>query len=71
MQHIIGISRQQLRFSNLEDTIRPDNQMRYIDAFVEYVDRSKLNFAVKTLNTETPLVILSKLYDNSISVDGM
>ena len=66
MQHIIGISRQQVRFSSLEDTISPDNQVRFIVAFVEYVDRSKLNFAVKTLNTKTPLVILSKLYDNSI-----
>jgi hypothetical protein len=38
MQHIIGISRQQLCFSSLEDTISPDNQVRFIDAFVEYVD---------------------------------
>ena len=51
MQHIIGISRQQVRFSSLEDTISPDNQVRFIDAFVEYINRSKLNFAVKTLKT--------------------
>jgi hypothetical protein len=38
MQHIIGISRQQVRFSSLEDTISPDNQVRFIDAFVESID---------------------------------
>ena len=52
MQHITGISRQQMRFSSLEDTISPDNQVRFIDAFVEYIDLSKLDFAVKTLKTE-------------------
>ena len=59
MQHISGISRQQLRFSSLEDTISPDNQVRFIDAYVEYVDTSKLNFTLKTLKTKTPLFILS------------
>ena len=49
MQHITGISRQQMHFSSLEDTISPDNQVRFIDAFVEYIDLSKLDFAVKTL----------------------
>ncbi len=59
MQHITDISHQQLRFSSLEDTISPDNQVRFIDAFVEYVDHSKLNFAAKTLKTKSPLDILS------------
>ena len=52
MQRIIGISRKQLRFSSLEDTISLDNQVRFIDAFVESIDLSKLGFAVKTLKTE-------------------
>jgi hypothetical protein len=47
MQHITGISRQQMHFSSLEDTISPDNQVRFIDAFVEYIDLSKLDFAGK------------------------
>ena len=51
MQYITSISRQQLRFSSLEDTISPDNQVRFIDAFVEYVDLSKGDFAVKKLKT--------------------
>ena len=59
MQYITGIPLQQLRFSSLEDTISPDNQVRFIDAFDAYVDRSELNFTVKTLKTESPLNILS------------
>jgi transposase len=61
MQHIIGISRQQMRFSSLEDTISPDNQVRVIDAFVELIDLSKLDFAVKTLKTEGGPSFNSKL----------
>jgi transposase len=52
MQHITGISRHQMRFSSLKDTISPDNQVRFIDAFVELIDISKLDFAIKTLKTE-------------------
>ena len=52
MQHITGISRQQMRFSSLEDTISPDNQVRFINAFVELIDISKLDFAIKTLKIE-------------------
>ena len=62
MQHITGISRQQVRFSSLEDTISPDNQVRFIDAFVEYVDLSKPGFAVKTLKTEGRPSFNSKVF---------
>ncbi|MFV8360776.1 IS1182 family transposase [Flavobacterium sp. LS1P3] len=62
MQHITGISRQQLRFSSLEDAIAPDNQVRFIDAFVEYIDLSKLDFAVKTLKTEGRPSFNSKVF---------
>ena len=41
-----------MHFSSLEDSISPDNQLRFIDAFIEYIDISKLDFAVKTLKTE-------------------
>jgi hypothetical protein len=60
MQHIIGISRQQLCFSSLEDTISPDNQVRFI-AFVESVDLSKLDFA-KRSRPKTSLSFSSKPY---------
>jgi transposase len=62
MQHITGISRQQMRFSSLEDTISPDNQVRFIDAFVESIDLSKLDFAIKTLKTEGRPSFNSKVF---------
>ena len=52
MQHILGISRHQMRISSLEDAISPNNQVRFIDAFVTSVDLSKLGFAVQTLKKE-------------------
>ena len=52
MQHIIGISRYQMRISSLEDAIAPDNQVRFIDAFVTFVDLAKLGFAVQTVKGE-------------------
>jgi hypothetical protein len=51
MQHISGISRHQMRISSLEDAIAPDNQVRFIDAFVAFVDLAKLGFAVQTANS--------------------
>ena len=62
MQQITGISRLQIRFSSLEDTISPDNQVRFIDAFVELIDLSKLDFAVKTLKTEGRPSFNSKVF---------
>ena len=62
MQHITGISRQQMRFSSLEDTKSRNNQVRLIDAFVELIDISKLDFAIKTLNTEGRRSFNSKVF---------
>jgi hypothetical protein len=44
MQYIQGISRHQIRISSLEDAISPDNQVRFIDAFVAFLDLKKLGF---------------------------
>jgi transposase len=52
MQHIPGISRHQMRISSLEDAISSDNQVRFIDAFVTFIDLAKLGFAVQTLKKE-------------------
>ncbi|WP_281309990.1 IS1182 family transposase [Flavobacterium flavigenum] len=52
MQHISGISRNQMRISSLEDTIAHDNQVRFIDAFVMFIDLSKLGFSVQTIKRE-------------------
>nr|WP_315186556.1 hypothetical protein [uncultured Flavobacterium sp.] len=45
MQHSTGISRQQMCLSSLEDTISPNNQVRFIDSFVDYIDISKADSA--------------------------
>jgi hypothetical protein len=62
MQHITGISRQQMRFSSLEDTKSPNNQVRLIDAFVELSDISKVDFALKALKTEGRPCFNSKVF---------
>ncbi|MFV8360968.1 hypothetical protein [Flavobacterium sp. LS1P3] len=64
MQHIIGISLHQMRFSSLEETISPDNQVRFIDSFVELSDVSKVDFAVKTLKIEGRPSFNSKVFLN-------
>ena len=46
LQHITGISRNQMTFSSLEDTISAGNPIRFINAFVENVDLKALDFEV-------------------------
>ena len=52
MKHIQGISRNQLQISSLEDTISPNNPVRFIDAFVSSIDLEKLGFTKRVLKTE-------------------
>jgi transposase len=52
MEHITGISRNQLSFSSLEDLISPDNQVRFLDAFVDHLNLAKLGFAIRTLKSQ-------------------
>ncbi len=52
MQHINGISRQQLQVVSLEDIISPDNPIRFIDAFVHSIDLQKIGFRQQVLKTE-------------------
>lgn len=52
MQHITGISRNQMTFSCLEDTISADNPIRFIDAFAENIELKTLGFEVKGLKSE-------------------
>ncbi len=52
MQHILGISRHQMRISSLEDAISSENQVRFIDAFVAHIDLLKLGFSVQILKKE-------------------
>jgi hypothetical protein len=48
IQHITGISRNQLFFSSLQDIILPENPARFIDAFVE-LSLQTLGFSVQTI----------------------
>ena len=52
MQHIIGIPRNQMFFSSLEENISPENPVRFIDAFVEHLSLVDMGFIVKTLKSE-------------------
>ena len=52
MQHIAGLSRQQLQISSLEDKIALDNPVRFIEAFVEYISLEALGFTVQTIKSE-------------------
>ncbi|WP_163401541.1 transposase, partial [Flavobacterium fluviatile] len=47
-----GISRHQMSFSSLEDTILPDNPVRFIDAFAEAIALDSLGFEVRKIKTE-------------------
>lgn len=47
MQHIQGISRNQLHLSSLEDKITPDNPVRFIDVFVVLIELEKIGFTLK------------------------
>jgi transposase len=52
MQHITGIPRNQMVFSSLEDTILPENPVRFIDAFVDPLSLETLGFSIQTLKAE-------------------
>ena len=47
MQHIAGLSRQQLQICSLEDKIALYNPVRFIEAFVEYVSLEALGFTAQ------------------------
>ena len=57
-----GNNRDQLVFSNLEMQIEQDNQVRFVDAFVEHIDLSQLGFMVGALKTEGHLAFELKLF---------
>lgn len=52
MQHIIGIARNQMRFSSLEDSISQENPVRFVEAFVEALDLGSLGFKLQTIKAE-------------------
>ncbi len=62
MKHIQGISRQQMQFSSLEDTISQDNPVRFIDAFVNTICLEKIGFTAKVLKSEGRPSFDSKIF---------
>jgi transposase len=62
MQHITGIPRNQMVFSSLEDTILPDNPVRFIDAFVEALGLTAIGFKVQTIKSEGRPSFNSKVF---------
>lgn len=52
MQHITGIPRNQMVFSSLEDTILPENPVRFVDGFVEALSLQSLGFSMRTIKSE-------------------
>lgn len=66
MEYITPHNRSQIAFSSLDELVEQDNQVRFIEAFVEKLDLNQLNFVTKTLKNEgrpsfNPKVLL-KLY---------
>ena len=60
MQHIAGLSRQQLQICSLEDKIALDNLVRFIKVFVEYISLEAFDFTAQKKRTLNPLAISSK-----------
>jgi hypothetical protein len=52
MQHIIGIPRNQLRLTRLDNSISQNNPVRFIDAFVEHVSLYLVGLKVQTIENE-------------------
>ena len=52
MQHITNINRNQLEFTCLDELVENDNPVRFIEAFVEKLELTKLGFKIKELKSE-------------------
>ena len=52
MEHILPHNRNQIEFVSLDDLIEQDNQVRFIEAFVEKLDLAQLHFETKTIKSE-------------------
>lgn len=52
MNYITGINRAQMEFSCLEEMVEQENQVRFLEAFVEKLDLKSQQFVVKELKVE-------------------
>lgn len=62
MDYIKANNRYQIRMNCLEEQIEADNQVRFIDAFVEKLDLAALGYIVPKLNTEGRPPFAPKLF---------
>ena len=62
MQHITGISRNQMTIASLESSISASNSIRFIDAFVARTDSKVIGFIMRTLKTEGRPSFDSKIF---------
>lgn len=62
MNHLQGLPREQMQLHCLETLIDADNPVRFIDAFVEHLDMSKLQFKVQVQKVEGRPSFESKLF---------
>ena len=69
MQLIQRISRNQLQIGSLEDKISTDNPVRFINAFVSFIDLRKVGFEPKNnrRNAKKPFTALQKKKDHKSS----
>jgi hypothetical protein len=68
MQHITGIPRNQMVFSSLEDTISPNNPVRFVDALWCFVIVA-LGFKIQTLKQKVVQVSIPKYFLKYICMD--
>ena len=52
MEYITPYNRSQIEFSSLDDLVEQDNQVRFIEAFVEKLDLIQLSFVTKDIKSE-------------------
>jgi transposase len=62
MAFLVGIDRFQIRMSSLDEFIAKDNPVRFVEAFVEHLDLSKLGFEVSVSKTEGRPAFDSKVF---------
>jgi len=55
-------NRQQITFGSLDDKIKVENPVRFVDAFVEHLELEKLKFIVPDFKTEGRPQFESKLF---------
>ncbi len=66
MRDIIGIPRNRLFFSSLEDTILLELPVRFVDAFVEALSLQTLGFSIQTSKGKIARALILKSFLKSI-----